>query len=124
MGLLDQVATLFGKSRDSAASGPHALVTELLADAGSGGLPGLVQNFESAGLGGIVSSWIGSGQNQPISPDQLRDALGAERVQWLANRTGIPADTVLAQLSQHLPGIIDKLTPHGELPADGGVRTS
>ncbi len=82
----------------------------------AGGLGSLIQRFEGAGLGNIAQSWIGNGPNQPITPQQLHGALGDDQVQSMSAQSGIPTHDLLAQLSQHLPGIIDRLTSGGRLP--------
>jgi uncharacterized protein YidB (DUF937 family) len=88
-------------------------------DGDHGGIGGLVSKFEQAGLGNVVGSWIGSGQNLPISADQLQSVLGSDAVAGIAAKLGInPADT-LSQLSTMLPGLVDKLTPGGIAPASG-----
>jgi uncharacterized protein YidB (DUF937 family) len=71
------------------------------------------------GLGEAVNSWIGTGQNQAISPDQLRQALGHNTVNDLSQQSGLAHEDLLAQLSRMLPGVIDKLTPNGQLPNQG-----
>jgi uncharacterized protein YidB (DUF937 family) len=78
-----------------------------------------MQRFQSQGLGDIFQSWVGKGSNQPISPDQLQNALGSDQVKSLAEKAGIPAETLSQKLSEHLPQLIDKLTPNGEVPAGG-----
>ena len=83
-----------------------------------GGLGGLVDRFRQGGFEDILKSWIGTGENKPIAPNQLQSALGPETVDHLAQETGMPRDDLLAQLSQLLPGVIDKLTPEGQLPRD------
>ena len=83
-----------------------------------GGLGGLVDQFRRNGLEDIMKSWVGTGQNQAISPDQLQRALGGDTVDDLAAQTGLPQDDLLAQLSRVLPGVVDKLTPTGQLPDD------
>jgi len=85
------------------------------------GLAGLVQSFHQNGLGEIVNSWVGTGQNQPISADQLQSVLGSEKVQELAARAGVPADVASSKLAQYLPMIIDRLTPNGQLPQSGNL---
>jgi uncharacterized protein YidB (DUF937 family) len=80
------------------------------------GLGGLVSRFQQNGQGNVVNSWVGSGQNQPISPAQLGSALGPDVVNALAQRTGLPQEQITAELSRILPGIVDKLTPNGRLP--------
>ncbi len=78
-----------------------------------GGLSGLVQNFHDKGLGSIVSSWVGSGQNLPISAEQIQTAMGSGMVAQLAAKAGITPEEASSRLSQFLPTIIDKLTPQG-----------
>jgi uncharacterized protein YidB (DUF937 family) len=87
----------------------------------AGGLSGLIASFEQAGLGHIAQSWIGNGPNQPVSPQQLHSVLGDDRVQDMAGRSGMEPHDFLAQLSQHLPGAVDRMTPNGQLPDDGTV---
>ncbi len=81
-----------------------------------GGLGGLVTALQSGGLGNLVNSWISPGPNQPVSPNQLGSALGPEIIKVLAQRSGIPEAELTRQLSQVLPGLVDKLTPEGRLP--------
>ena len=81
-----------------------------------GGLSGLLQSFQQSGHGDVINSWIGSGQNQPIAPDQLHRALGSEAVDNLSRLTGLPQDQLVSELSRVLPNIVDKLTPHGRMP--------
>jgi uncharacterized protein YidB (DUF937 family) len=83
---------------------------------GSSGLDMLLRQFQQNGFGEIINSWIGTGQNQPISPTQLRQAIGQKTVNDLSDQTGVPHDDLLSQLSKILPVVIDKLTPNGQLP--------
>jgi len=80
-----------------------------------GGLSGLVQQFHDKGLGSLVSSWVGTGQNLPISGDQLQHVLGSEQVKELAARAGIAPEAASSHLAQLLPMLVDKLTPNGEV---------
>jgi len=89
-------------------------VAELLNRAG--GLEGLTQKFQQGGLGGVISSWIGTGANESIGADQLKSVLGPELVSGLASKLGIDADTASNQLASLLPVLIDKLTPDGQVP--------
>jgi uncharacterized protein YidB (DUF937 family) len=94
--------------------------TSLLGNDGStGGLPGLVDKFKQAGLGDVIGSWIGAGQNQPISADQISQVLGSDTLSNLANQMGVNSGDVAGQLSNILPGLVDKLTPAGQSPAGG-----
>jgi len=81
-----------------------------------GGLGGLVDKLQKGGLGNVVNSWIGHGQNQPVSPNQLGPALGRDIIKTLAQRSGLSEEELTKQLSQVLPGLVDKLTPNGRLP--------
>ncbi len=85
---------------------------------GVGGLAGLASHFDQAGLGGIIQSWIGNGANLPITPDQLERVLGTERVGAIASHNGVPASSLLTELAQLLPGMVDRMTPDGHLPDD------
>lgn len=97
------------------------IATQLIASHGSGnGLAGLAQQFEQQGLGHLVQSWIGTGPNQPVTPDQVHQVLGADQVGALAQQTGMQGSEVTSALATLLPQIIDKLTPHGEVPPAGG----
>lgn len=81
-----------------------------------GGLGGLLNKLQQGGLGNVANSWIGSGQNQPVSPGQLGSALGPSVIKTLSQQSGLSEDELTQQLSQALPGLIDKLTPNGRLP--------
>jgi len=87
---------------------------------GLGGLGGLLQQLQQGGLGDAVQSWVGSGQNQPVSGEQLQAALGGDQISALAQQAGLPAGEMAGQLAQWLPQVVDKLTPNGELPAGSG----
>ena len=82
----------------------------------SWGLSNLVNNAESQGLGHIIGSWVGTGSNQPVSPDQVQRMVGQERINRLASRAGISSAVAGAALARILPVLVDKLTPHGKLP--------
>jgi len=119
--LLDDVV---GKVKGAVGGGEHsALANEILTllSGGSegGGLQGLIKSFKDKGLGDIVSSWVGTGQNLPISADQMKTGLGANTIGQLASKIGVSADVATAKLAEILPGIIDKLTPEGKVPEPG-----
>ena len=88
---------------------------------GLGGLAGLVQAFQKGGLGDVAQSWVGTGQNLPVSPEQLQNVLPADMVSGLAQQLGMGQGDVLGQLSQLLPQLVDKATPDGQLPQGGGL---
>lgn len=81
-----------------------------------GGLNGLVQTFHQNGLGGLVNSWIATGDNQPATADQMQQVLGADRVQALAQKLGVDPGAAASTVAQMLPSIVDKLTPNGAVP--------
>ena len=97
------------------ASGLPNVLGQILGNTDLGSVGGLLQQLQKSGLGPQVTSWLGNGANLPISVDQLRAALGDERVRQLAASFGIPVDQLLGQLSQHLPATVDTLSPHGTL---------
>jgi len=88
---------------------------------GMGGLGGLLSQFQQAGLGHVADSWVENGPNQPISPDQLHNVLGEDRVRSMADQAGMAPTDFLSQLSQHLPNAVNGVTPDGQLPDKGSV---
>jgi uncharacterized protein YidB (DUF937 family) len=119
MGLLDSMMGSLGQG----GTGNALLdgVLRLVNDPATGGLAGLVQTFQQRGLGGIVDSWVSTGQNLPISPEQLAQALGADRIGGLAQSLGVSQGDVASQLANLLPQVVDKLTPGGQLPQSGSA---
>lgn len=83
---------------------------------GQGGLNGLISQFASKGLGDVIGSWVGTGKNLPVSPDQLKSALGDDTVKNIASKLGMDTNAVTSQLSNLLPDVVDKLTPDGKVP--------
>ena len=81
-----------------------------------GGVQGIVSEFERNGLGPTVQSWIGTGPNQPISPEQVHKALGSDLMRQLAEKSGLSVEDLAQKLSQVLPQAVDKLTPDGTIP--------
>ncbi len=76
-------------------------------------LQGLIAAFEQQGLGHIAQSWVGDGENHPVSPDQLHQVLGPDQVQSMANQTGMDPQQLLGELAQMLPGVISQLSNRG-----------
>ena len=104
------------------ASNPQLVqvVTGMLSNnSATGGLGGLADKFNQAGLGDVLGSWIGSGQNQAISGEQLGNVLGADALSGLAAQLGLNSGEAADQLAQVLPGLVDRLTPNGQAPQGG-----
>jgi uncharacterized protein YidB (DUF937 family) len=85
------------------------------------GLQQLVQQFQQQGLGNMVTSWVGQGPNQQVTPEQLSSVLGDRLNQW-STQLGLSKDVISKQLSQLLPGLIDRLTPQGQVPEPSQVE--
>jgi uncharacterized protein YidB (DUF937 family) len=124
MGFWDEVVKVTSTVAGAAGGSPTpvapamsaSLVQEavgLLTESGSGGLPGLVKQFQSQGLGHVIGSWVGSGENLPISGAQLQSVLGGPRLAQVAQRLGMPPETAAATLAAVLPAVVDRLTPQG-----------
>jgi uncharacterized protein YidB (DUF937 family) len=129
MGLLDSVVGMLagGAGGQGGGGGNAALlnaVLGMLAGGGGqgqqgGGLGAILGNAQQSGLGDVVSSWIGKGQNLPISPDQLGGLLGNDTLANLAKQLGMSHGDAASQISQILPDVVDRLTPHGQVPQGG-----
>ncbi len=117
-GVLGQLAGSLG-GLSGQQSGLASSLLSLLGSGQQGGLAGLVQQFEQNGLGHLTSSWVGSGANLPVSPEQVQQALGGGVVQQLAAQHGLDPQQVSGQLAQILPALVDHLTPNGQLPQGG-----
>lgn len=124
MGILDGLlgGVLGGASGSHSGDGLMNAVSGMLGDKASGGLPGLVESFTKNGLGDVVSSWVGTGQNMPVSPDQMLKGLGQGRAQDLAQKSGLPLEQLAPLLATMLPMIIDKLTPDGNVPREDSLQ--
>jgi uncharacterized protein YidB (DUF937 family) len=115
MGLLDQILGAAGGGKNAAVL--QSVVGMLTGGQGGqgGGLQGIVNTLSNKGLGDIVNSWVGTGANLPVTAQQIQQALGPQ-IQAIAAQHGIDVGTVAQQVAQHLPGLIDKLTPGGKIP--------
>jgi uncharacterized protein YidB (DUF937 family) len=115
MGLLDSIlGAVGGKSGASGEANPLiGIVSGLLAQ--GGGLQGLANKFAQSGQGNAFQSWVGMGENQPISNNQIQNALGSEQVNAIATRMGVDPAVASTFLAEYLPKIVDKLTPAGKI---------
>ena len=122
MGLLDGLlGSVVGKVMGGGQQGSALMdmAMGLLNNPQSGGLSGLLEKFKASGLGDQAASWVGTGENAPVSGDQIHNALGGDFINQIASKLGVDASQASGGLAQLLPTLIDKLTPNGAVPADG-----
>jgi uncharacterized protein YidB (DUF937 family) len=124
MSFLEDMASKELSGMLSNSSNPMASSVAQMLNNQPGGLSGLLQQFHDKGLGSLVTSWVGTGQNLPISADQIQHVLGTEQVKELAAKAGISPDAASSHLAQLLPMLIDKLTPNGQLPQVAGSTST
>jgi len=116
MGLLDQLGGSFkGVLTSVAAAEAPALISAVLAKTNAGNLQGLVEQLQQGGLGDQVKSWLSSGPNMKVTPEQLRAALGSDQVRQIAQHFGVPVDEALKMLADHLPAAVDQASPNGTI---------
>ncbi|MGF6309855.1 uncharacterized protein YidB (DUF937 family) [Bradyrhizobium sp. i1.8.4] len=119
MGILDSLENspeLKGMLGQLGAAVIPVVLGEVMGNGGQGGLSAIVAKLEQAGLGEQVKSWIGTGQNLPISAEQLQEVLGSDTVKQLAAKFNIPVDQLSKVLAQQLPAAVDSASPNGKLP--------
>ena len=88
-----------------------------------GGIAGMMQNFQQNGLGNLLQSWISTGHNLPISPEQIQQVLGHQQVAQIADQAGVSHEEASSGLASLLPQIVDKLTPNGQVPQSGDLMS-
>ena len=108
-------SALKGIAGQASAGALPAILSQVLGKTDLGSVGGLLAQLQQSGLGPQVASWLGNGQNLPVSVDQLKGALGNQQLGQLATQLGLPVDQLLGELSQHLPGAIDRMSPNGKL---------
>lgn len=121
MGLFDQVVGALAGGEADGRGGLLQIVMQLINDPKIGGLQGLVQSFQQGGLGEIVNSWVSSGQNLPISAEQIQSVLGGSSLQDMAARLGMSPEQASGNLAEMLPQLVDSMTPNGQLPEGGDL---
>jgi len=124
MGLMDEVLAMAGSTGAQQAQHTTAL-TAIMTYINSpqvGGIAGLQTVFQQGGLGHIVSSWVGSGQNLPVSADQLQNVLHSGALQEAAQKAGMDPSQLTGMMSTLLPHLINHLTPNGQVPDAGGLQ--
>jgi uncharacterized protein YidB (DUF937 family) len=128
MGLLDTLVTsavtsALGGNANNLTGNLVKGVVGMLTSGSGGGLNGLVDKLQQSGLGDVAASWIGKGDNKPISANQIIEALGQDKVDELAQEAGIPADKGAEVLSEVLPNVVNEMTPDGEVPEEHKLGT-
>jgi uncharacterized protein YidB (DUF937 family) len=124
MGLKDIVGRLVGR-RLPKTGNPllDSLLPTLVAGGGIGGLGALLGKFTGAGLGNKAHSWVGTGPNEPLDPDEVERALGADQVDKIARDAGMSRDDAKSGLAGIIPGLVDTMSPKGTLPT-GNIAAS
>ncbi len=122
MGFLNNLA---GAALGNLGGGKGALVMAIMQmlQNRQGGVQGLLQSFEQQGMGSAVQSWLSNGQNQPVSPEQVTQALGHDEVQQVADQAGISHQEASSGIAALLPQIVDKLTPNGQVPQQNDLMS-
>jgi uncharacterized protein YidB (DUF937 family) len=115
MGLFDGLGSLVTDALNGRPINILAVAEDIFQNAG--GVSGILNQLQQAGLGDQVKSWIGSGGNLPVSPEQIKSALSNEQLRSLANAFGVDLDSLPQLLAQHLPQAVDKASPNGVLPS-------
>ncbi len=118
MGMFDSLLDKLDDLKDDAAGKSRELLghtLEMLQEKGEG-VKDLVDHFDSKGMGDKVKSWVGKGPNLAVTADQVKEALGPEKLQYLALKSKLSVEEVTSRLAHQLPQLVDKLTPDGDLP--------
>jgi len=115
MSLLDNLAGAVGGQGSDLSS----LVETIAGQGAAGGVSGLVEAFQKGGLGEVAQSWVSSGANHPISAEQVQAVLGSGAIGQFAEKLGVDPQVGAAKLAELLPGLVDRLTPGGQLPTEG-----
>jgi uncharacterized protein YidB (DUF937 family) len=121
-GGLSGVAEVVAKNPQIVSAIVSMLSTRDTSVGGSGGLGGLVSAFQQKGLGDVMSSWISTGPNPPVSADQLKDVLGSDVLGQFASKAGVPHSQAGSILASLLPAVVDHLTPNGQVPETNALE--
>ncbi|HYD97709.1 MAG TPA: YidB family protein [Noviherbaspirillum sp.] len=128
MGILDKAIEMLGDNHlpmmDARTRLLQAALSLVANNGQTGGLHGLAERFAEAGMGNLVHSWIGTGENLPVSGAQLQQVLGDGHLQQISEETGLSEPEAANQLSDMLPDLVDKLTPDGRIPQGGAGNMS
>lgn len=116
MGLFDQISGMTSEvlgGQGATGGGIAGQLMGVLQQNGISGVSGLIQQFEQSGMGAHVASWVGNGDNLPLSPAQVEQALGNPVIAQIAAKFGIDTSAAAQLLAQHLPAAVDQATPGG-----------
>ena len=113
MGVFDTIAASVLDQMAGEKAGTAKMAIEMFNQ--YGGLTGILAKFQENGLADIAASWVGTGENKPISSQQITDVLGADTISEMAQKFDLDASVLSAQLAKNLPKVIDKMTPNGEV---------
>jgi uncharacterized protein YidB (DUF937 family) len=125
MGLFDELLAMAaggGAQQPQHASALNAILSYINSPQ-VGGIAGLQAMFQQGGLGSIVSSWLSNGQNLPVSATQLQGVLHSEALQQVAQQHGLDPTQLTGMMSSLLPGLVDKLTPNGQVPDASALQS-
>ena len=123
MGFLDSISgAVLGKVMSGQQGGMAQIAMEMFNQ--NGGIGGVLDKFKAGGLGDAAASWVGKGENIPVSADQISSVLGSGAIAEMAAKFGLTPEVLSAQIAQHLPTVVDKMTPNGAVEADSGSLLS
>jgi uncharacterized protein YidB (DUF937 family) len=125
MGLFDEVLSMAGSSmgQQPEHAGGLTAIMGYINSPQVGGVAGLEKMFQQGGLGGVFSSWVGSGQNLPVSADALQNVLHSGALQEAAQKGGLDPNQLAGMMTTLLPHLVDKLTPDGQVPDAGALQS-
>ena len=122
MGLFDSVAGAVLGKLGGQQGGMAQIALDMFNQ--NGGLAGVLDKFKAGGLGEAAASWVGKGENIPVSADQISSILGSGAIAEMAAKFGISPEMLSAQIAEHLPTVVDKMTPNGAVETDSGSLLS
>ena len=110
------VGSVLGKVMGGGQGGMAQVAMEMFNQ--HGGIGGVLDKFKAGGLGDAAASWVGKGENMPVSADQISSVLGNDQIAAMAAKFGIDPAALSAQIAEHLPTVVDKMTPNGAVEGD------
>ena len=123
MGLLDQIVGAVSGQQGEGGGSLLSSILGMVNNPQTGGLSGLLQTLQQGGLAEAAKSWVSTGQNLPVSAEQIQGALGSDTLKNLAAQLGLNTDQVSGHLAELLPQVVDKLTPDGAVPSEGNLMS-